>query len=203
MSLHQECPNYSPGVKFVPTLGVTSFTWAYIGKTLEISLCLAIRHRLTKFCMWLYLLSFTKRVQKVVLGSNLALPWGVTLFTWIYIGKTLEISLYLTIRPRLAKNFACSFGPGVKFGPIPGVSNFTWTYIGKTLEISLYLAIKPWATKFCIYIVALSSRPSQRGVNYNPRVEMIAKGYKFYMGLYGEIFRNLFVAKHKNYGFQF
>ena len=32
---------------------------------------------------------------------------------------------------------------------------------------------------------------------------MIAKGYKFYMGLYSEIFRNLLVAKHKKYGFQF
>ena len=51
--------------------------------------------------------------------------------------------------------------------------------------------------------VALSSWPSPRGVNYNPRVEMIAKGYKFYMGLYGEIFRNLLVAKHKNCGYQF
>ena len=32
---------------------------------------------------------------------------------------------------------------------------------------------------------------------------MIAKGYKFYMGLYSEISQNLLVAKHKNYGFQF
>ena len=63
--------------------------------------------------------------------------------------------------------------------------------------------MKPRATKFCMYIVALSSGPSPRGVDYNPRVEMIAKGYKFYMGLYSEIFWNLLVAKHKNYGFQF
>ena len=35
--------------------------------------------------------------------------------------------------------------------------------------------------------VALSSGPSPRGVNYNPRVEWIAKGYKFYIGLYSEI----------------
>ena len=61
--------------------------------------------------------------------------------------------------------------------------------------------MKPRATKFCMYIVTLSSGPSPRGVNYNPRVEMIAKGYKFYMGLYSEIFRNLLVAKCKNYGF--
>ena len=32
---------------------------------------------------------------------------------------------------------------------------------------------------------------------------MIAKGYKFYIGLYSEILRNLLVAKHKDYGFQF
>ena len=32
---------------------------------------------------------------------------------------------------------------------------------------------------------------------------MIAKGYKFYMGLYSEIFWNHFVAKHKNCGYQF
>ena len=30
--------------------------------------------------------------------------------------------------------------------------------------------MKPRATKFCMYIVALSSGPSPRGVNYNPRV---------------------------------
>ena len=32
---------------------------------------------------------------------------------------------------------------------------------------------------------------------------MIAKGYKFYMGLCSEMSLNLLVAKHKNYGFQF
>ena len=46
--------------------------------------------------------------------------------------------------------------------------------------------------------VALSSGPSPRGVNYNPRVELIAKGYKFYIGLYSEILRNFLVAKNKN-----
>ena len=49
--------------------------------------------------------------------------------------------------------------------------------------------------------VALSSGPSPRDVNFSPRVDLIAKGYKFYMGLYSEIFRNLLVAKHKNYGY--
>ena len=52
-------------------------------------------------------------------------------------------------------------------------------YKGKTLEISLYLAIKP--------------------------SELIAKGHKFYMGLwlFSEIFRNLLVTKHLDYGYQF
>ena len=39
------------GVKFDATLGLSSLTWVYIGKTLEISMYLAIRPRLTKFCM--------------------------------------------------------------------------------------------------------------------------------------------------------
>ena len=42
--------------------------------------------------------------------------------------------------------------------------------------------------------VALSSGSSPRGVNYNPGVELTAKGYKFYIGLYSEIFRNILVA---------
>ena len=41
------------------------------------------------------------------------------------------------------------------------------------------------------------------GVNYNRKVELIAKGYKFNMCLYGESFRNLLGAKHKNCGYQF
>ena len=55
------------------------------------------------------------------------------------------------------------------------------------------------ATKFCMYIVV----GLHQEVNYNPRVELIAKGYKFHIGLNSEILRNLLVAKHKNYGFQF
>ena len=45
MGLYQESPNYNPAVKFGPTAGFTSFTWTYIGKTLEISLYLAIKPR--------------------------------------------------------------------------------------------------------------------------------------------------------------
>ena len=59
------------------------------------------------------------------------------------------------------------------------------------------------ASGYQILHVALSSGPSPRGVNYNPRVELIAKGYKFYIGLYSEILRNFLVAKKKNYGYQF
>ena len=44
-------PKNSPGVKFGPPLGITNFTWNYIGKTLEISLYLAIRPGLANFCM--------------------------------------------------------------------------------------------------------------------------------------------------------
>ena len=51
MGPYQVSSNYSPGVKFDPTPGVTSFTWDYIGKILEISLYVAIRPRVTKFCM--------------------------------------------------------------------------------------------------------------------------------------------------------
>ena len=51
VGLYQVCLNCNPGVKFGPAPGVTTFTLAYIVKTLEISLYLAIRLRLTKFCM--------------------------------------------------------------------------------------------------------------------------------------------------------
>ena len=51
MGPYQVSSNYSPGVKFDPTPGVTSFTCNYIGKTLETSLYEAIRPRVTKFCM--------------------------------------------------------------------------------------------------------------------------------------------------------
>ena len=79
---------------------------------------------------------------------------------------------------------------GSNLAPAPWVTSFTWIHEGKTLEISLYLAIQR-PNCACSFI-----GPSPRGVNYNPRVELIAKGYKFYMGLYSEIFRNL-IAKHK------
>ena len=46
---HQVSSNDSPGVKFDLALGVTSFTWASIRKTLEIFPYLAMRPRVTEF----------------------------------------------------------------------------------------------------------------------------------------------------------
>ena len=48
--------------------------------------------------------------------------------------------------------------------------------------------------------VTISSGPSVRGLNYSPKVELIAKDNKFYIGLFSEIFGNLFVRTH---GYQF
>ena len=43
--------------------GVTTFTLAYIWKTLEISLYLAIKPRTTKFCVQLYIVGLHKEVK--------------------------------------------------------------------------------------------------------------------------------------------
>ena len=53
-----------------------------------------------------------------------------------------------------------------------------------------------------ILLVTLSSGPSVRGVNYIPKVKLIAKDNKFYMGLYRENFRNFPVPSHIAYGYQ-
>ena len=107
MGPYQVSSNYSPGVKFDPTPwvkfdptpGVTSFTWDYIGKILEISLYVAIRPRVTKFCMCLY-----QECPNYSPGIRFGpAPGGVTSFTLAYIGKILEISLYLALRPRDTK----------------------------------------------------------------------------------------------------
>ena len=89
MGPYQVSSNYSPGVKFDPAPGVTSFTWNYIGKILDISLYVAMRPRVraTKFGMLLYLMG----------------PYQVS----------------------------SNYSPGVKFDPTPGVTSFTWDYIGK------------------------------------------------------------------------
>ena len=49
------------------------------------------------------------------------------------------------------------------------------------------------AQGYQILHVTLSSGPSVRGLNYSPKVELIAKDNKFNMGLFSEIFQNLFV----------
>ena len=55
-----------------------------MGKTLEFSLYLAIRPRLTKFCMQLYLVGSTKSAQGMALGSNLAPPGGHKFYMGLY-----------------------------------------------------------------------------------------------------------------------
>ena len=85
MGLYQVSSNNSPGVKFDPTPGVTSFTWDYIGKTLEVSLYLAVRPRLTKFCIW-----------------------GLQVLHWLIEGKIAKSPCILPQGLGLP-NFACSF----------------------------------------------------------------------------------------------
>ena len=103
MGLDQVSSNYSPVVKFDPTPGVTSFTWDYIGKILEISLYIAIRPRVTKFYMYLYLVGLYQECPNYSPGIKFGPAAGVTSFTFTYIGKILEISLYLAIRLRDTK----------------------------------------------------------------------------------------------------
>ena len=105
MGPYQVSSNYSPGVKFDTTPGVTSFTWDYIGKILEISLYVAIRPRVraTKFGMQLYLMGPYQVSSNYSPGVKFDPTLGVTSFTWDYIQKILEISLYIAIRPRVTK----------------------------------------------------------------------------------------------------
>ena len=103
MGPYQVSSNYSPWVKFDPTPGVTSFTWDYVGKILEISLYVAIRPRLTKFCMQLYPVGLYQECSNYSPGVKFGPAPGVTGFKLAYIGKILEISLYLAIRPSYTK----------------------------------------------------------------------------------------------------
>ena len=97
---------YSAGFKFYPPLEVTSFTMAYIEKTLEIFLCLAmICLRATKIVH--VALTSGPLPNYIAPGSNLA-QWGgggggVTSFTWDYIVKISETFLYLAIGPTVTK----------------------------------------------------------------------------------------------------
>ena len=94
-----------------------------------------------------------------------------------------------------------NYSPGVKFSPALGFTTFTWELYRENFRNLPVPNHKAYG--YQILHVAVSSGPSPRGVNYNPRVDMIAKGYKFYIGLYSEILRNFLVAKNKNYGYQF
>ena len=99
MGPYQVSSNYSPGVKFDPTLGVTSFTWDYIGKILEISLYVAIRPVGNQN----YLVGLYKECPNYSPGVKFGPAPGVTSFTLAFIGKILEISLYVALRSRDTK----------------------------------------------------------------------------------------------------
>ena len=84
--------------------------------------------------------------------------------------------------------------PWVQIWPHPGGHKF---YLGLWKENFRNLPLPSHkAQGYQILHVTLSSGPSVRGVNYSPKVELIAKDNKFYMGL----FRSLFVRTH---GYQF
>ena len=135
--------------------GVTSFTWAFIGKTCQISLYLAIRPRLSKFCIKLYLVGLYLECQNYSPGVKFGPNPGVTRFFLAYIDEMLEISLYLAIRPTLTKftlvlyQECPNYSPGVKLASPWGSQLLHWL-LGKTLGISLCLAIRPRLTKFCM-----------------------------------------------------
>ena len=87
MGPYQVSSNYSPGVKFDPTTGVTSFTWDYIGKILEISLYVAIRPRVraTKFGMLLYLMGPYQVSSNYSPGVKFdPIPWGHKFYMGLY-----------------------------------------------------------------------------------------------------------------------
>ena len=88
VSLYQESPKNTPRVKFCPALGITTFTWDYIGRTLEISRYLAIIGLgLPNFaCSLIYWVS-TKIAQIIALGSNLAPSQGSQVLLGFMKGK--------------------------------------------------------------------------------------------------------------------
>ena len=118
------CPNYSPGVKLHLTLGgVATLTWAYIGKTLEISVYLAIRLKLTKFCMQLHLVDLYQDCPNYSPGVKFGPTPGVISFTLANIRKILEISLYFrNLRVTNHKVLAYQIlHAASSFGPLPRV----------------------------------------------------------------------------------
>ena len=144
----QVSSNYSPGPNLTPPqVSQVLHRVTYIGKTSEFSLYEAIRHTFTKYYMQLYLVGLYQECPNYSCGIKFGPAMGGTSFTLAYIGKTVEISLHLAIRPRLIKFCILiylvglyrewpKYSPGVKFGPAMWVTSFTWAYIGKTLEIS-------------------------------------------------------------------
>ena len=79
--MYQECPSDGSWGKFDPTLEVASVTWAYVGKTLEIFLYLAIRPWAAKFYMWLYLVGLYLGCPNNSSGVKIGFALRVTSFT--------------------------------------------------------------------------------------------------------------------------
>ena len=67
--------------------GGTSFTWDYIGKTLELSLYVAVRPRVTKYRMLFYLVGLYQECPNYSPGSNLAPPQGSQFLHGLIEGK--------------------------------------------------------------------------------------------------------------------
>ena len=123
--MSQISSNNSPGVKFDPTPGVTSFTKDYIGKTLEIALFLAIWPSLLNLaCSFIYWAS-TKSAQGIALGSNLALPLGSQVLHCLYREKLKNLlassnKAYQIMHVAISSKRAKKNSPGAKFGPALG-----------------------------------------------------------------------------------
>ena len=69
--LYQVSSNYSSVVKFDPTPEVKSSTWVFIGKTSEFSLYIAMRPRVSKFCMWFYLVGLYQECPSYSHGGQI------------------------------------------------------------------------------------------------------------------------------------
>ena len=139
----------------------------YKGKTLEISLYLAIKPRATKFCMYLNLVC-----------SFLWCPWSLgsasALQSWSpeFESRELVSTLGFFIGPHIRLEYWCSSQEAES----REISISCWNLFLKRCKINMF--------KLKLSV------PSLRGINYSPKVKM---------GLYSEIFRNL-VRIH---GYQF
>ena len=128
------------GSNLIPAAGVKIFMGLYRESFRNVPIPITMRHRVTKFCMWLYLVGFYQECPNNSPGVKFGPSPGVAIFTWAYIVKTLEIFLYLAMRPRVTKfcmlvyivilHQKCpNYIPWVKFGPAPWVTSFTWAYM--------------------------------------------------------------------------